>query len=222
MRCICRVAFPPAGSMLAGNLMHSYGTDHRLPGVVSGFGRGILMSAVGIALCSLPVAAQGIAEGGSPLYLTAVRESLAGLVKGGGESAQEQGEVCPDCGKVHPKVQTQTQSADQLSQMVAKAVAQTIERAVGPVATAQGEVCEVCGQVHARGQSANAHANQAVGRQGSSVGAGAVGQGLYYYCANCKVYHRRPAASPQLPVELGEGSFGTVRSLSTNGPAGAR
>ena len=141
-----------------------------------------------MALLAVDVAcAEGIARAGSPLYTIAVNASVRGLKHSGKDEPAKPDEVCKDCGKVHAPV--------------AKPLAIPGGGAV-PVAPA-GEVCAQCGVVHPPAGSvlstnAPAHVHQ---HEHPALGTDV---GDFYYCDNCKTYHRRDkdAAAPAPPALL--------------------
>lgn len=60
---------------------------------------GVCAAALCFRIASIP--AEPIAEGGSPLYSTAVQEAIAGLTKRADQQAQQGQKPCPQCGKIH-------------------------------------------------------------------------------------------------------------------------
>ena len=150
------------------------------------FMQGMVWLGFGLAML-LPIAgrAQGIAEGGSPLYVLTVRESVQGLKNHGNEKPGEVAKVCPQCGKVHAAA-----PESQANHAAANAV---------PAAAQPGQPCAVCGQIHAPAAVAG-QTNSAVAIAGGAAVASVASQpvaGKFYYCANCKVFHQ---TKPTLPA----------------------
>jgi ssDNA-binding Zn-finger/Zn-ribbon topoisomerase 1 len=144
--------------------------SHLLLGGVSSVALALIVSCFA---ASLEVQAQRIAEGGSPLYLHTVHESVEGL-KGRGKAAEE-GKVCPHCGKVHA--------------LVAESGANRVAAAPAPQFL-PNQPCPVCGQIHPPAASTlhtNALVAPSVMGQSNNLAAGSA---RFYYCPNCKVYHQ--------------------------------
>ena len=129
----------------------------------------VVGTVVGSSLTRAP-AGWDITEPGSPLYVTAVNESVKGLNKNQADESAK-GEVCPDCGKVHAPVGgTQPNAANP---------------AGGGVST-NFYYCDNCKAYHANpkpGDDQNPpHPVDAAGNVSTNV----------YYCDNCKTYHAGP------------------------------
>ena len=133
----------------------------------------LIGAAVGAGLSRQP-AGVDIAAGGSPLYGIAVAESVKGLGNKKDHSAPAQGAVCPNCGEVH---------APAAASPVSLAGAADGADGAHP-APAEGGVCPQCGNIHSA--AVPQPADLPAPANGDSKG--------YYYCADCKTYHRRQVA----------------------------
>jgi hypothetical protein len=125
-----------------------------------------------LGLAPKAVFAQAIAEGGSPLYAFTVHESVLGL-KTSGQDKPAAGQVCPQCGKVHPVA-----SPNGTNQVAALPASESLQ---------PNQPCPICGQIHALA-AAPGQTNLAAAAV-SSPGASAPSFGKYFYCDKCKVYH---------------------------------
>jgi hypothetical protein len=162
-----------------------------------------LASAVPIA-----VQAQAIAEGGSPLYVLTVRESVQGLKNHGNEKPGEAAKVCPQCGKVH-----------------AAAPESQANHAVGntlPAAAQPGQPCPVCGQIHTPAQTAGQTNTTPLLAGAASSAASQPVAGKYYYCANCKVYHQTKPPLPAVTSPMDKMVVAPLPDSHTNVPAGGK
>ena len=150
-------------------------------------GIGMLLVLATVAIASYAVSDEAQADGGSPLYDFAVRDAIQGLrgkaAKGAG--VQGQGQVCPNCGKVHPPAQQPNAAQPGAVPLAAHP----------PVA--EGEVCPNCGEIHPPASQSNLAQPGAVPVEAQNPGASPGGSTLqgsdYYYCEDCKSYHRREA-----------------------------
>jgi hypothetical protein len=129
--------------------------------------------------------AQKIAEGGSPLYAFTVRESLAGLQNSGKEKTAAEGQVCPNCGKVHA--------------LVTPNVANPVAAAPAPQSASQGQPCPVCGKIHPPAQTAGQ--TNTTAELAAHSGTVELIAGKYIYCDKCKIYHQTQPSPivPRLP-----------------------
>ena len=136
-----------------------------------------------------PALAEAIAEGGSPLYSFAVHESIQGLKSSGQEKNPAAGQVCPQCGKVHPAA-----PPNGTNQVAAIS---------GPQPFKQDQPCPICGQIHAPAQILG-HTNL-VASAPSSPGPSGETADKYYYCAQCKVYHQKKLSLPAISLPTDQG-----------------
>jgi hypothetical protein len=147
------------------------------------------LSLAWLSLC--PALAESVAEGGSPLYSVAVRESVQGLKTGGKQEPVAAAQVCPKCGKVHATV-----AANETNQLAAAHPADSV-----PV----GQPCPYCGQIHPPAAAAGSTNLPApTGAGAASTFLGQPGR-TYVYCPHCKVYHRSKSPLPTVASSLQPG-----------------
>jgi hypothetical protein len=132
-----------------------------------------LRATLGLALCVAclkpdTAVAEDIAEGGSPLYSIAVCESIEGLKNLGKPEEPAKGKVCPKCGKVHPP----------------------------QAASRTNDVRAVSSPSPPSGGRDNAKTNLPTVVSAPQAAVPETETSEYYYCPNCKIYHRRKATPP--------------------------
>jgi ssDNA-binding Zn-finger/Zn-ribbon topoisomerase 1 len=137
-----------------------------------------------------------------------VQESLVGLRNHGNEKSAEEGKVCPVCGKVHSSV-----PVGGTNHVAASVVSET---------SPQGQPCPVCGQIHSAAPAAG-QTNMAAAGIASSAGSSSQIAGKYFYCPQCKVYHRSKPSPPVAPLPLERGVVSPpIDPLTNAGNAGRR
>jgi hypothetical protein len=158
--------------------MHA-GNHHQLGSLKAGLVICVVVAMPGWAL------AQKIAQGGSPLYSYAVHESVESLKASGKAKAAEEAKVCPICGKVHSSV--------------AVGGTNQVAAAPSPEILPINQPCPICGKVHAPAQSAG-HTNMTAAASALQASGAGRFASEFYYCPNCRVYHRRKGSVPTLAL----------------------
>lgn len=103
-----------------------------------------------VAVAAYSVSDEAQAGSGSPLYGFAVHEALEGLKGGGAKAPAAQGEVCKDCGKIHPPAQHANVAAAIPDAVPAQGADAVPVQAADTVPVGEYYYCQNCQAYHRR------------------------------------------------------------------------